>query len=219
MRDDQPEFHDPPSGDELRDFDVPAGLSPGDFDQRVERARQKRLPYYGSPDVRPVQFANGFAELAAVALARAEFYGELLAAQFAAEGLEGLIGMETGAVAVGAQEKYLETYEKGEAVRALVALEAVERDRAAALIEKGVRLGMEASNVDAMRTYGRTVGEALKALCEEMGIDWSADLTRRAAQRAVLTARARLGFGTRPANAVGPALTIEEKEAVRRDES
>jgi len=216
MRKDQPEFRNPGSGDEMRDFDVPHDQPGSTFERAVIEVHRSRLPFYGSPDVQGVQFANGFAELAAVALARAEFYGKLLAEQVEREGIDGLIGEEIGGVAVGGEEKHLETFAKGEAVRALVALEAQERDRAAQLIEKGVRMGMEAKNVDAMRTYGRTVAEALRAMCEEFGITWTAEETRRAAQRAVLTARSRLGFENRPAAAAGPPLTIEERERVRR---
>lgn len=213
MRKEQPEFRQPGSGDELRDFDVPHDLPSSAIERAAIELQRKRLPFYGSPDVQSVQFANGFAELAAVALARANFYGELLAAQFAADGMEGLVGYE---MAAASGRDGVEIFRKGEKARALVALEAEERDRAAALIEKGVRLGMEAKNVDAMRTYGKTVAEALKALCEEMGITWTAPETRRAAQRAVLTARERLGFDLRPAATVGPALSAEEREGVRR---
>lgn len=210
MRDDQPEFYEPGSGDPLRDFDVPHGL-PRDTDAKaLVEIYKDRLPFYGSPTVRGVQFANGFAELAAVALARAEFYGRLLAAQYEAEGITGLIGHKMASSPEG------DLYEQSEEVRALVALEAAERDRAAALIEKGTRLGMEAKHVDAMRTYGQTVAESLKAICEELGIRWGDPATRRAAQRAVLTARERLGFELKPAAAAGPALTPAERERVRR---
>ena|SRR3954471_22184148 len=214
-----PEFHGPPSGDELRDWDAPHSLPSSEGEHRLVEIHRKRLPFYGSPDVQNVRFANGFAELAAVALARAEFYGALLAEQYEAEGLAGLIGAEMGGVAVGGDEKHLEMFEKSEAVRALVALEQGERDRAASLIEKGVRLGMEAKNVDAMRTYGKTVVEAMKAFSEEMSITWGAPETRRAAQRAVLTARERLGFDLRPAASAGPALTEAERERVHRPEA
>src|SRR4051812_2073414 len=91
-----PEFHGPPSGDELRDWDAPHSLPSSEGDHRRVEIHRKRLPFYGSPDVQNVRFANGFAELAAVALARAEFYGALLAEQYEAEGLAGLIGAEMG---------------------------------------------------------------------------------------------------------------------------
>lgn len=216
MRDEQPEFYAPGSGDPLRDFDVPHGLPRDEEEQFVLGKIRARLPFYGSPEVRNVQFANGYAELAAVSLARCKFYGELLAKQYDDEGLDGLIGMEIAGVAVGGEEKHLETYEKSEIIRALVLLEQTERDRAASLIEKGVRLGMEAKNVDMMRTYGRTVSEALKAFAEQFGLVWSDEVTRRAAQRAVLIARERLGFALKSANSVGPALTETEKDQVRR---
>lgn len=217
MRKDQPEFHGPGTGDELRDFDLPHDLPSTETEKALAQVYKKRLPFYGSPEVENVRFANGFAELAAVALARAHFYGELLAEAYEREGLGALIGAEYGGVAVGGESKHLETFEKSEMVRSLVALEQGERDRAATLIEKGVRLGMEASHVDAMRTYGRTVAEVSKAFAEETGLDWSSPAIRRAAQRALLTARARLGFDFAPANAAGPALTQAELREARTD--
>jgi hypothetical protein len=210
------EFREPATGDELRDFDMPTGMTKARAE--VTTTIRRRFPYYGSPDVEQIQFANGFAELAAVALARAELYGQLLADEYDAHGLGALIGAEMSGVAVGGEEKRLELYEKSETVRGLVALESAERDRAATLIEKGVRLGMEAKNLDAMRTYGKTVSQVARAFAEELGVDWNSDLTRRAAQRALLTARERLGFDLRSADSAGPALTRDERERVRRAE-
>lgn len=215
---DPPEFHGPGSGDELRDFDVPHDLPDSEFGQAVLARYRGRLPYYGSPEVRGIQFANGFAELAAIAFARAEFYGVLLAAQYERQGLGGLIGVQVGGLALadGKDQQRLETFEKSEEVRALVALEAQERDRAASMVEKGIKLGMEAKEVDALRSYGKTVAEFARAFTEETGMNWSDPATRRAAQRALLTARERLGAAIRPAAAAGPPLTEVERERMRR---
>lgn len=220
MPKDPPEFHGPGSGDELRDFDVPHDMPDDEFGRAVLAKYRGRLPYYGSPEVRGIQFANGFAELAAVAFARAEFYGALLAAQYERQGLGGLIGVQVGALVLTTDKdrQRLETFEKSEEVRALVALEAQERDRAAAMVEKGIKLGMEAKQVDALRSYGKTVAEFARAFTEETGMNWSDPAIRRAAQRALLTARERLGAEIRPAAAAGPPLTEVERARIRRPE-
>lgn len=209
-----PEFHGPGSGDELSDFDRPHKIPDDEFGRRLIAKYRGKLPYYGSPDTRAIQFANGFAELAAVAFARAEFYGALLASQFDHDGMEGLIGYE---MAAAASKDDIEVYEKAEKMRALVALEAEERDRAAAMTEKGIRLGMEASKVDAMRSYGKTVAEFARAMAHEFGLDWSAEPTRRGVQRALLAARQKLGFELKPPSAAGAPLTTEERAQARRD--
>jgi hypothetical protein len=191
--------------------------------EQVQEALLAHLPHYGSPDVRPVQFAEVYARLVAVSIARAEFYGAILAEVYmehrdghlfteqdrTVPGLGALVGTlysgdgEGGRIATG------------EAIRALVALEREERDRAAKLSREGIRLGLEAKQVDAMRTYGRTVVEAMRALCGELGVSWGDAATRRAAQRAVLGARAALGFDIRSPNEIGPALSPEERRRVQ----
>lgn len=103
----------------------------------------------------------------------------------------------------------------GEAIRALVALERDERDRAARLAKEGIKLGLEAKQVDVMRTFGRTVVEAMRQLSGELGVNWADPATRRAAQRAVLAARAALGVDVRSPNEIGPALTPEERRRAR----
>jgi hypothetical protein len=211
-----PEFHGPGSGDETRDFDLPHDLPDDEFGRALIAKYRGKLPYYGSPDTKPIQFANGFAELAAVAFARAEFYGALLASQFAEDGIDSLIGYEMAAT-MATRDSDPEIYKKTELVRALVALEGQERDRAAAMTEKGIRLGMEASKVDALRSYGQTVAHFARAMAEEFGISWSDPATRRGVQRALLTARQKLGFELRPPAAAGPPLTIEERERVILD--
>jgi hypothetical protein len=209
-----PEFHGPGSGDETRDFDLPHDLPDDEFGRQLLAKYRGKLPYYGSPDVKAIQFANGFAELAAVAFARAEFYGALLASQYDADGMKGIVGYEMAAT-MATRDSDPEIYEKLERVRALVELEAAERDRAAAMTEKGIRLGMEASKVDALRSYGQTVAQFARAMAEEFGINWSDPATRRGVQRALLTARQKLGFELRPPAVAGDPLTLEERERVR----
>jgi hypothetical protein len=72
-------------------------------------------------------------------------------------------------------------------------------------------MGLEAKQADVMRGYGRTVVEAMRQLCGELGVDWSDAATRRAAQRAVLGARAALGVDVRSPAEIGPPLTPEER--------
>lgn len=200
-------------------------IEPIDVDGRdraeVAAILSRHLPHYGSPDIRPVQFAEAYARLAAVAIARAEFYGALLAelVRYHQEGHSGdfdrmvpglgaLIGYTWAGDGQGG------TIATGEAVRALVRLETEERDRAARLTRDGIRMGLEAKQADVMRGYGRTVVEAMRQLCGELGVDWSQAATRRAAQRAVLGARAALGVDVRSPAEIGPPLTPEERRRV-----
>lgn len=81
----------------------------------------------------------------------------------------------------------------GEKARALFELEAKERDRAAALIKDAVRLGIQAKQVDVMRSYGHTVVAALKNLAEQLGHDWGDRGTREAARWAITSARSQVG--------------------------
>lgn len=173
-------------------------------DRRAARVLAERLPSYGDPNIRPVQFAEAYAHLTAVSIARVEFLGILLADQFEREGVAGLIGHKLDV------DRFGDTHEVSEATRGLVALEAEERDRAAKLIREGVRLGIEAQKVDVMRSYGRTVVEALKALCGELGVPWE-EQARRAAQRAILAARTSLGYQVTAPDRAGPALTADER--------
>lgn len=173
-------------------------------DRRAARVLADRLPGYGDPAVRPVQFAEAYAHLVAVSCARAEFYGILLADAYEREGVAALVGHKLDV------DRFGDTHEVAEATRGLAALEAEERDRAAKLIREGVRLGIEAQKVDVMRSYGRTVVEALKALCGELGIPWE-EQARRAAQRAILAARTTLGYQVAAPDRAGPPLTDDER--------
>lgn len=180
---------------------------------------EERLPHYGSPDLRPVQLAEVYSRLAAVAVGRAEFYGRKLDEQFAAEGMAGLIGYRMDAAVVGGGKSApaeLERYEVGEELRALVMLEAQERDRAERLAREAIKMGIDAKRVDVMRSYGKAVAAVTRAFVDELGLDWTNPHVRRAAQRAVLASRQHLGFDYRSPEAVGPRLTPEERAAVAR---
>lgn len=190
----------------------PQAPATNELERRLRQHARRQLPHLASADLRPIQFAEAYAKLAAVAMARAEFYGGLLAEMFGAWDRHG--------VADGVDPKWNEdddydpgdgdgmkalvgnTYDlskdgiavpTGEAIRALVKLEAEERDRAAKLMRDGIRIGIEAKQVDVMRSYGRTVVASLRALCLEMGIDWADEATRLAARRAIISARTSLG--------------------------
>lgn len=196
---------------------------PGRTREQVRDALTRHLPHYGSPEVQPIQFAEAYARLTAISTARAEFYGAILAQIYESHregytrsdfddmvpGLGALIGYTMAGDGAGG------TIATGEAVRALVALEREERDRAARLAKEGIRLGLEAKQVDLMRTYGRTVVAAMRKLSEELGARWADPAVRRAAQRAVIGARAELGFDVRSPNEIGPALSSEEKRRAR----
>ena len=58
---------------------------------------------------------------------------------------------------------------------------------------KGIKVGIEAKQVDVMRSYGRTVVAAIRSMCLELGVDWAAEDTRLAARRAIISARTSLG--------------------------
>lgn len=191
-------------------------------DRVIDATLGRRLPHYGSPELKPVQFAEVYARLLAVSIARAEFYGELLAAAYERRdngdgpdrdeddydpGDPGSMGALVGATYGIAKDGF--TLPIGEGIRALVKLEADERDRAARLAKDGIRIGIEAKQVDVMRSYGRTVVASLRALCEELGVSWEEEGTRRAAQRAILTARTGLNQQVFTADRAGPPLPIE----------
>lgn len=180
---------------------------------------EERLPHYGSADLRPVQLAEVYSRLAAVAVGRAAFYGRKLDEQFRAEGLGGLIGFRMDAAVVGGGKNApaeLERYEVGEELRALVVLEAQERDRAERLAREAIKMGLEAKKVDVLRSYGKAVAGVTRAFVEELGLDWADPAVRRAAQRAVLASRQHLGLDYRSPEAVGPRLSPEERAQALR---
>lgn len=178
----------------------------GRFDDRLRAA----LPHYGSPDLEPIQFADMFAQLAATAAARAKFLGELLDRQYRADGLDGLVGHRYGIDQVEGGSVAL-----SEEARALVVLEAAERDRAERLAREGLKLGIEAKRVDVLRGYARTVGEVLRTFSVELGANWSDPAVRRAAQRAVIAARQNLGYDFASPDKAGPRMSeVERRRAL-----
>jgi hypothetical protein len=177
-----------------------------DLERELRAHARRQLPHLASKDLRPVQFAEVFARLAAVAMAKAEFYGELLAAQYEAYGDQidpfELDEYDVGASGGANRALIGPVYELAkdgtpvpvsEAIRALVKLEAEERDRAADLAYKGIRIGIEAKQVDVMRSYGRTVVGAMKFLCLELGLNWDDENVRLSARRAIISARTSMG--------------------------
>lgn len=202
----------PGLGEDVRTWADPVDPSlPPDTSGRGDRAAARRLmqrlPTFGDPAIRPIQFAEAYAQLTAVALARAEFLGELLAQAYEREGIGGMIGHTWDA------DRHGTLYASGEEMRALVRLEAEERDRAAKLIRDGARLGLEARQVDVMRSYGQTVVAALRMMCAELGMEWE-DTTRRAAMRAILQARSVTGEQQVPAGTAGPPLTEQQRQRI-----
>lgn len=184
--------------------------------ETIPGALTSRLPHLADPAVRPVQFADVYARLLAVSIARAEFYGALLAEQFERAGAGGSDDVAgdydpgpRGALGalVGDTydlDKHGDPVPTAEAIRALVKLEADERDRAARLARDGIRIGVQARQVDVMRSYGHTVVTAMRELCRELGWDWNGEETRRAAQRAIISARSQLGVEALARGSDGP---------------
>lgn len=181
-------------------------LDEPDFESRLGLV----LPHLGSPELKPVQFAEVFARMAAVATARAEFLGALLAEQFEHHGIKALVGYRMAVIDDGDGEQHTEPL--SEEVRALVVLEGQERDRAERLARDGLKLGIEAKRVDIMRSYGRTVAEGMRMFALELGINWNDAAVRRSAQRAVIGARQNLGFSIDSPDRFGPRMNPEERQ-------
>ena len=188
--------------------DDPTLPPPAPTDEAERRAAEvlaSRLPHMGSREIKPIQFAEAYAKLVAVSMARAEFLGYKLAEAYEREGLGALIGHKYDS------DKFGEIYEVSEETRGLAAMEERERDRAAKLIKDGLRIGIEAKHVDVLRNYGHTVVASLKMLCTQLGIPWEDEATRRAASRAIVFARTGGGEMTASMERVGPALTDVER--------
>lgn len=207
--------HRPPREWEASDFPdspdsaaLPAILPRLASEAQVVRELARRFPRYGSPDVRNVQFAETFAHLMAVSAARAEWLGELLQDQLERHGLEAMISTTYATTRTG------DVVEVGQEVSVIAKLEAEERNRAERLARDGIRIGIEASQVDSMRSYGKTVVTAMRALVEELGLDWKDPAMTRISRRALLTARHQLGFDVRPPDEAGPALSPVERGRV-----
>jgi hypothetical protein len=217
-------------------------VTPADPWDAVVRPRRvrARLPRVGDGITQRINLLDAYAELAAVAMARAQFYGELLDAQFehaqggeqtagygdddAATGLggpedaAGLIGYTYAASVVGHGEgAMLERVATGEEVRALVELEGKERDRAAKLIETCMKIGVELQQVEVIRSYARTIATALQSMVDELGLDLRQEPVLRAAKRAGLQARRAMGQDDGdPDIHIGPALSPQERVSALR---
>jgi len=207
----------------------------GDGGRRMEREIRRRerevlgprepvrFPFIGDNVTTAVDLLESYAELVAVAMARARFLGALLAEQFAgaqatagepgepARGTRGprdgdpaglggpvtaagLVGYTySGAVVGMGEDATYETVATGEEVRGLVRLEAEERDRAARLIKDALKIGLDLEKIEVMRGYAATATAAMRALIAELGLDCNAEPVLRAAGRAGLTARRTLG--------------------------
>lgn len=205
----------PPHGWEATDFpdspessSLPAILPRLAAERQVVQELARRFPRYGAPDVRNVQFAETYADLMAVAAARAQWLGELLQDQLERHGLEAMVTPTYAATKTG------DVVEVGQQISVIAALESKERDRAERLARDGIRIGIEASQVDSMRSYGKTVVTAMRALVQELGIDWHDPAVTRVSRRALLTARHQLGYDVRPPDEAGPALSLAERERV-----
>jgi hypothetical protein len=171
------------------------------------------FPHYGANTEAPVQLAEVYAELVATAVAKARFYGALLAEAYAEHGIAALVGtVRSGVVLKGGKDlpDELEVFDTSEQVRALVQLEAAERDRAERLTREAIKLGIEANRVDVMRSYARTVVEVTRSMALELGLDPTDPQVRRVRQRAILAARATLGYGQGSPDEVGLRLSPDE---------
>lgn len=203
-------------------------LDPWSTSAIATRAKRMRgFPRVGDGVHQQINLLESYVQLAAVAMARAEFYGELLAAQLdkaASEATDGnstsgLIA-ETITVSVVGNGPSAELQETptGEEIRALVELEAKERDRAAKLIKDAVSMGAQIQQTEALRTYGNTIAAALQTFTVEVGLSLNDEPVLRAAQRAGLTARRQLGQEDGdPDRLVGPRMAPGERVSALRE--
>jgi hypothetical protein len=125
--------------------------------------------------------------LAATATRRAQWLSDRLAEAVRRDGLRALIDDQWGVDGQGNAVRL------GEQVRALVTLEGAERDRAAHLGLQLAKLGLDISTTrsTAAAKQAHQMVALAEALCEEVGLDWADDATRRIAQRAVVRAYER----------------------------
>lgn len=192
------------------------------------------FPRIGDGIHRTINLAESYASLAAVAMARAAFYGVLLERQFTdadqgdgedgaggdptdgPEGTRGLIGFTGTAVPLGAgQHAEARFVPTGEARRALVDLERDERREAARLIESAYKIGVKLDQIEVMRSYAGTISAALKAFAAETGLVLTDSDVVNAAKRAALTARRQLGYDDGdPTAAFGRAMGARQRVRV-----
>lgn len=189
---------------------LPTVLPRNGTQKELVRLLAERFPRYGAPDVQPVQFAETYAHLMAVAAARAEWLGRLLQDSLEREGLDALVGDKMELTREGVPVPV------SEELRALVKLEADERTRAERMARDGIRIGIEAAQVDSFRSYGKTVVTAMRCFAEELGLPWTDPAISRISRRAILRARQALGFDVRSPEEVGPGLSADERARIMR---
>lgn len=204
----------------------------------VPRQARARMPRVGDGVTDRINLLDAYLELAAVAYHRARFLGELLEQQWqdAADGehhptddnstdgiggpggTAGLVGFTyDSAVLGGGDSAELERIATGEQVRALVELEAKERDRAAKLIKDAVSMGATMQQIEVIRTYAGTIATALQTVVGELGFTLDDEPVLRAAQRAGLAARRQLGQDDGdPDVHIGPPLSPSERVTALR---
>ncbi len=186
---------------------LPPPAPTDEVERRAVAALVERLPSLASREIKPIQFAEAYARLVAVSMARAEFLGALLEQAYTRDGVSALIGHKFDS------DKFGEIYEVSEETRGLAAMEERERDRAAKLIKDGLRIGIEAKHVDVLRSYGQTVVASMRLMCTQLGIPWEDPATRRAASRAIVGARTQQGETVASMDRAG--LPLSEEERVR----
>lgn len=211
------------------------------YTEAAIRARLARLdgafPRVGDGVTERINLLEAFAELCAVSVARADYYGRLLAEQIerasgtrdvdepsrvgwpGPTGAGGLIGYTLATNVTGpVANQEIEVTPTGEEVRALVKLEAEERDRAARLIKDALKVGISLQQVEVIRSYAGTVAAALHTVTAELGFTMDDDIVQRAAKRAALAARRALGEDDGdPDVHAGPALTAVERVRILRE--
>lgn len=199
------------------------------------------LPRVGDPTVRGVSYIEAYNQLVAVSMARAEFLGELIQRQLDNAGLVRIRrtndGDDTGdpnreTYDVFVERRFamvptgppdgdgpveMEPVEIGESIRALITLEAQERDRAAKLIRDALKIGAEVHAVEAARTYGQVGAYSIQAFVRELGLDEHSAEVLHAAQRAVYAGRRAAGQDDGdPDVEVGPKLTEAAQARARQ---
>lgn len=199
------------------------------------------MPRVGDGVTQRINLLASYAELAAVAMARAQFLGDLLEQQWQAadygaldgdqmapadpetglggpETAAGLIGYTYSSAVVGHGDgATLERTATGEQIRALVELEGRERDRAAKLIESCLKIGVELEQVEVIRAYARTISVAIQGIVSELGLSMTDEAVLRAAKRSALAARRAMGQDDGdPDMHIGPAPTAGERVRVLR---
>lgn len=207
----------------------------------LPRQVRARMPRVGDGVTDRINLLDAYLELAAVAYHRARFLGELLEQQWQSAqdgepypgeedadatglggppGTAGLIGFNYDSAVVGGgrgEGASLERVATSEQVRALVELEAKERDRAAKLIKDAVTMGATMQQIEVIRTYAGTIATALQTVVTELGMTLDDEPVLRAAQRAGLAARRQMGQDDGdPDVHIGPPLSPQERVAALR---